>query len=520
MLPLGAANGAPWEGGTDWLSKNEATGVSDDGQLEIVNEAAHAESAGGSKFLSSYQKSSTWALGCGDGPEVVETDEDLTLTAYSEGTSFYDLNLPDGCDVPGRHLIAWMGAEPYDDLVLTMVTRAGWTKLDPTSGSTWFWKRLGGEDGTDPTGYPAEDAVEAIEVDDALSVTPVVCATVLLVENLYDEGSSNPGPHFASNPGVQSADPPALVDQDWDTCSEEQLTLIGIRAEQPVTRDTDDFFAESGTDEKTAPDATLLSLRADWKVAAEQAEDPEAYTVSDMSGLKDTSWTILLRGGKYADPAAGFVASTDREEGPHNQPHMVRIKFKVTDSDNGAYFTYLWQGCVEEGIDKGGGGKIAYIVAGTFINLEGQSQQALGFDLVEGDYYYMLIDLTGDVQRMKVWPITSPIPAAWDQTFAFAAGNNDFAYLALIVEIVAGSGFDIDEIHIGYGTEEGSSGRVYIGIADGSTTQYASPLQWGAGGPKVYVDGYLTQLAGFDASIWLFTFDRAPSYGARIEVEV
>ncbi|RLB44770.1 MAG: hypothetical protein DRH30_00510 [Deltaproteobacteria bacterium] len=81
-------------------------------------------------------------------------------------------------------------------------------------------------------------------------------------------------------------------------------------------------------------------------------------------------------------------------------------------------------------------------------------------------------------------------------------------------------GFEIEEIWIAYAQEAGTSGRIYIGIADGAATQYTSPLQWGAGGPKVYLDGYLTQLAGFDSSDWSFEFDRAPSYGAKIEVEV
>jgi hypothetical protein len=517
-----AENDAPWEGGTTWRTRNDITETPDDGPFVIESNAAHVESPAGSEFRSSWQKGTTWQLGIGDGPEVVSTAEGLTITDGFEGWQGYDLHLPDGCDVPGRHLIAWIGTVPYNDLLLTMVTHAGWTRLDATVGSTWFWKRLGGVDGTDPTGYPEEDAVEAISIFEQApgSVQPIPAATVILVEALYDEGSANPGPEIYSAEAVNDADPPAVGDPNLED-PKDQLTLIGIRAELPVTRDTDDLFAESGTDnEAHVGENEFLSMRADWKVSAQQAEDPDAYTVTDMTGPSDASWTIILRGGVYADPDAGYVPDEELPDGPHSQPHIALIKFRVTDSDNGAYFTYEWHGAVEEGVDIGGGGKIAYIAGGTFINLLGQSGQALGFDLQEGNWYWMRLDFTGEEQRMKVWANGDKMPANWDQSFALADGNDGFAYIVLFAEIVAGTGFDIDEVWIGLSAEAGTSGRVFLGVANGATTVFTSPLHWGAGGPKVYVDGYLTALVGYSSADWSFTFDRAPSFGAKIEVEV
>jgi len=287
-----------------------------------------------------------------------------------------------------------------------------------------------------------------------------------------------------------------------------------------VTRDADDLYAGEDADEETAPDTTLLSLRGDWRVAATAAETPLAYIADDVTGAKDGTWAILLRGGVFEDASVGYVASTTRPEGPHNVPHMARIKLRLTDSDNGAWLTYQWTGCIEEGFDQSGGAKIAHTTGGDFINLAGQGQQALSFALTEEVWYYMLIDLLGSTQRVKVWLATDPMPADWEQEFAFGGGQNGYASLRLEAEVVAGSGIDIEEIHIGYGTDEGTSGRVYLGIADGTSVAYTSPLQWGPGGPKVYLDGFLTVLKAFDSSVWSFTFDRAPSYGTKIEIEV
>ncbi len=520
-IPAGVDTGAPWEGDTAWQSQDDVTGSADDGQLALEDGTAHAESPSGTLFLTSWQQGSEWALGIGDGPTVIGQVSGLTADSYSDPTTTYLLNLPDGCDVPGRHLIAYIAAEPYQDLVTAMVTEAGWTKLLAASGSTWFWKRLGGDDGTAATGIVEADATDSIDVDDVGGVTPVIAATVFLVEGLYDVGTDGtPGPTIAEGTAAGSADPPNVSDPGWTGGSTEMLALTGIQSEAAVTRDVDDLYAGDDADEETAPDSTLLSLRGDWRVAAVAAENPGAYTAAAMAGTKDASYTILFRGGGYQDPSVGFVATVERPEGPHNVPHIVRIKFRVNDSDNGAYFTYQWFGCIEEGQVRGGGGKIAYISSGTWINLIGQGAQALGFDLVEGTYYYMLLDFTGDLQRMRIWAVADPMPAGWDQTFALPGGNDGYGAIKLQVDIVAGTTFDIEEIHIGYETEEGTSGRIYLGIADGSSVAYTSPLQWGSGGPKVYLDGFLTVLKAYDSSDWSFTFDRAPSYGTKIEIEV
>ncbi len=520
-IPDGSLVGAPWAGDTAWQSQSDVTGSADDGQLIIRSGNAHGESPAGTEFLSSWQQGSEWALGIGDGPTVIGQVSGLTVDSYSDPTTTYLLNLPDGCDVPGRHLIAYIAAEPYQDLVTAMVTEAGWTKLLAASGSTWFWKRLGGDDGESATGIVEADATDSIDVDDVGGVTPVIAATVFLVEGLYDVGTDGtPGPTIAEGTAAASADPPNVANPGWTGGSTEMLALTGIQSETAVTRDVDDLYDGDDADEETAPDATLLSLRADSLVAAVAAENPGAYTASSMAGSKDASYTILFRGGGYEDPSVGFVATVERPEGPHNIPHIARIKFKVGGSDNGAYFTYQWYGCVEEGQVRGGGGKIAYIVSGTFINLIGQGQQALSFDLVEDTYYYMLLDFTGDLQRMKVWAVSDPMPAGWDQTFALPGGNDGYAAIELDLEIVAGTTFDIEEIHIGYETEEGTSGRKYLGIADGTTVAYDATMEWGPGGPKIYLDGYLTVLKAFDSSNWSFTFDRAPSYGTKIEIEV
>ena len=511
-----AVTGAPWEGDTAWESQQDVTGSADDGQWAIEANAAHAESASGSEFLSSWQRGTTWEQGLGEGPVLVGQISDATLTSYVNPTSTYEMNLPDGCDVPGRHLIAFLNTEPFHNLT-TEMTAAGWDRLLSFVGSPLFVKRLGGVDGTDPTGYAEADATETITVtDDVPGSPPVLTATVILVEGLYDEGTSNPGLWWTAGSDTD-ASPPTIGDPtgSWvgsETLTNDILALSLIRADQAVTRETaDDLFAGDEADEETG-----ISSRMDWLVTPAAAITPDGYDTDDAS--PDT-WTVLLRGGKYADTTVQWSVATERPEGPHNVPHMARIKFKVTDSDNGAYFTYAWRGCVEEGYDLSGGAKISYVASGTSLGCLGQAQTAIT-DLVEETYYYMLIDLLGDTQRVKVWPVADQMPADWDKEFAFGSGTNLYASIELDIEIVAGTGFDIDEIHIGYGTEEGASGRHYLGIANGTATAYISPLEWGPGGPKVYLDGYLTILKGFDSSDWSFEFDRAPSYGTKIEIEV
>lgn len=512
LLPLGATNGAPWEGGTEWEDKETALGVADDGQLELLSNAAHAESASGSLFLSSFQRGTNWLRQSIDGPVVVGKSEGITLDIYSEGTGFYTLPLPDGCDVVGRWLICFITAPTAEgpaDLDYTMTTRPAepWTNMLGTG--PFYYKEI-------VTPYDPTDATESLEVVDVGSSQPVVNAVVLLVEGLFDTLGALT---VASATDATTADPPNVADPGWSNV-DNLLAITAISANAEITAGPEGY-EEVGTAEAVGGYKTTY-VRMDQLITPVGSDvDPGTYTTDDdMSGDDSTVWTVLVQGGTITDPNGGYVVDIEYPEGPHNRPHIALVKFRVTDSDNGAYFTYTWTGCPEEGNDKSGGAKVAYISSGTFINVAGASQTEIT-DLVEGDWYWMLIDLTGTLQRVKVWPVTGAMPAAWDQTGAFTGGNTEpFSYLAIDVEIVAGTGFDIDEIWIGYPVEEGQSGRAYIGAADGTSVEYTSPVQWGAGGPKVYVDGFLTPLVSFDASDWSMMFDRAPSYGARIEVEI
>jgi hypothetical protein len=518
-LPLGVLVGAPWEGGSLWLGEADlysGDGFTSDGQWQLDDNHARADEG---LEQQSYQVGSTWERATLDDANVVEVAEGLTALSYSEGTSFYELLLPDGCDVPGRHLIAWIAAEPIEDLIAMMVTRAGWTKLLSAAGTTFFWKRLGGADGTDPTGYDAEDAVEEIEVDDTMGVTPVIAATVLLVEGLYDEGTTNPGPTIVEEVNDSSALPDPITPAWGD--GNNVLYMTGIRAEAEITDGPDAPFNESGSGFETWAATTDLGLRADYAVEVEQTMVPETYAVEDdMAGSNDSVWTIAFRaGGSMIDPEGGYVTETERPDGPHNYQHQALIKFRVTDSDAGAFFSYNWLGCVQEGNDIGALARVAYDVTGTTLNVYGVAPVAIT-DLIEGNWYFLLLDMTGDLVRAKIWPEGQFMPANWQTEGAYNTGQDLFAALWLEGITASGSGFEIDDIWIAYPSEEGTSGRAYIGIADGTSVTYQSTLQWTEGGPRVYVDGYVTILKGYDSDNWTFEFDRAPSYGARIEVEV
>ncbi|RLB44769.1 MAG: hypothetical protein DRH30_00505 [Deltaproteobacteria bacterium] len=433
VLPDGLDNGAPWEGGTDWLSA-EDLGFTPDGGLYTIASGRATIPATGDNDLSAYQAGSTWERSQLTDADVVAVAEGLTFVSYADPTSTYLVNLPDGCDIPGRHLIMWIAAEPYDDMYLTMVTRAGWTKLLASSGTTFFWKRLGGADGTDPTGYDATNETESIEVDDYLGVTPVVAVTVALVAGLYDEGSDNPGPWYTSTVNTSGALPDPVTPSWGD--GNDVLYLTAIRAEAEITDGPDAPFNEAGSELKTAPDTTELGMRMDYATDIEQTMVPSTYkTTDDMGGTYDSCWTIALRAGGGINPEGGYVTETARPDGPHNQPHMALIKFRLTDPNvsvyGGIYFTYEWRGSTIEGQPIAGGATIKQQVGDvTTLNCKGQPAGVITA-LVVDDWYWMLVDLTGTVQRVKVWPVNESMPAGWDKEYAFAVSTEETAFIVL-----------------------------------------------------------------------------------------
>ena len=523
----GADSGAPWQGATYWLTAEGAGQTADDGLLGIQSSQAYGfDDTGSPHVYSAWQVGSTWKR-AGRDIEVIATSAGLTRDSYSEGVSYCTLPLPDGCDVAGRHLIAWVNSYPYTDFYDEMIA-AGWTKLLPTSGSTWFFKRLGGEDGDGATGYPATGAEDSLELPDYTggypapwdeASTPDFTAFVFLIEAAYDEGSDNPGLWWQGGGYASSVEPPDFADPSYVDGEFQHLYLTAITSTEEITAGPE--FADGFVYDENLGDNFPIASRADYaEVDEKPPEDSGTYaTEADMSDWWLNSTSLVLRGGGWT-ATSGFVVEEDYPEGPHNVPHIALFHYEFVNDSNGHVTEYGWKGSTDEGIDQSGGVTIDQDNGTTSINLKGQTPWVRSTPLSGSTKYFVLLDMLNGVQKVKIWPADEAMPASWESTYAVQSGDADPAHLYLQTEFNDLGAVWVDDMWIGLGADEGTTGRVYIGIADGTSTSYFSPLPWGAAGPKVYVDGFLTILKSYSSSDWSFEFDRAPSYGARIEVEV
>lgn len=471
------------------------------------------------------------------------------------------INLPDGSDVVGRHLIAYVAAAPYNDMFDAM-TGAGWTKLVPTAGSLWFYKRISGSEG-----YTGTSDTESITVTGA---TVVVAAVVDLLENLYDEYPTNPGPWWVANSGV-TADPedtPSPTSDGWDGEPARAYTLL--ENDGTVITGYPLSYTEVGEDTETG-----VRVRMDARdIAAAAAEDPSTYTTADVT----ISYTLVLRGGGvtgwgaipsggdapwqggnawsittsgsadvYVSSGVGYVditsddttvalaVASDSPDDPSDEPWgpwaagaaEFLVKFRVNplgdtaDANPNTLKLSVFDGsfrmnCIVHLGDNVNWSYMSPDQQRGIVLTSGTSGASLFAPktLAANTWYFLRWDFRSRTMKAKLWAASANEPVAWDVTLSKVDESlPDEASFVITIDANDGMLFSFDSIDATLG-----SGSDLLPPGDGATVTWTI-RPWTPGSLRVYVDGIQTAPASKDRDAGTFTFDRAPDLGAVIRVE-
>jgi hypothetical protein len=507
----------------------------------------------------------------------VDTATGTTDTPNGSDTDI-SVNLPDGSNVVGRHLLMYVSDEwnPVPKDFLSSISADGWTRAG-SSGVNIYQKRIDGTEGWTGTGdtydftYTGDNTISSL-------------AIVALLSNAYDEYPTNPGLFYTFSSSA-TADPDDVFTTSYPGRHATVFTIC--HTDGTAITGGPSGYTQIGSGDT----ATNAEARMDYKTLDEApstsgtAEDPGTYTTSGV----DQSYTLMVRGGGDAYSSAGwgtipegggvdteapweggnewivsevtgsadvYVDGSDGRaditadgtqvsnrlesnapDDPSDEPwgpwaggdaeYLMRWKVNPVGDTADTSANLLETAIVNEGlsvnfrIHLGDAGTYAYQSGGDergIVILQGATASDYVEKTIASDTYYLTrMDFRGTRCRMKLWAASASEPVDWDIDVAKVdASTSDVAYSYWRAYGNDGMDFYVDYIDAVLGAAPGASVTTTLPPGDGTTTTWTI-APW-TGGITVWVDGIQTPVTT-DASAGTFTFDRAPADGAVIRVE-
>jgi hypothetical protein len=486
---------------------------------------------------------------------VIGVAEDLGVN-YVEGDTHITIDLPDGCDVVGRHVFIYLDSHDDSDIQEFMET-AGFTKLLATVGSDWFYRRIDGTEGWTATGEQLNVVL--------LGITPQVAGFAILLEGVYDEYPDNPGPWYVGGLSV-TADPAGVSSPAW--AGAPGIVLTSLRTNGGVISAGPAGYTVIGDYSDID-----INVRGDYKLMVAGAENPGAYTATgaeqthtalirggglvapgigmnlpeppkwearlwDATGLSadwhiEDGWLVLegTEVGGNVDTVSQYGASYDPDgdliedapAGPYDVPHIVRITFVITEGLGGlgtfgVGFEWQWASATHEG--QAGAYSVGIALrptVGWVLIVDGVDYPLADVAVLDTDTVYILeIDFFGG---LKVRVATEE---ALDSTMhiynsLIIAEGLDQSKLALHGFVTAGCKAWVEEIAIlmppaSNETFEG----IFINYGDGATTVFQG-FPTAEGTVQWEVDGILTEPESVDEEDGTVTFDRPLAWLSRVQ---
>ena len=474
---------------------------------------------------------------------------------YSAGNTDLYIDLPDGCDIAGRHIFMYIDAHDDSNLQEDMEA-VGFHKLYAPVGSQWFWCRIDGSEGHTGVGDVLHVSI--------IGATPQVAAVSILLEGVYDEYPTNPGPWVSGGLSF-TADPRFMSSAAF--LGQPAIALTSLCTDGGAIVAGPSGYTEAGLCVDTD-----IAVRVDYKLFPAAAyEDPGPYSAT---GTKRT-WSAMVRGTSVIIPpgigqnlpneprwearyweALGFptdwhlegqqlvmdnsghdtvfehgstydpdgVLMTEVPAGPYDVPHIARITFTLTGSGTallteGCGFIYGWKSAKHEG--QRGAAEVGVAIRPTIgfvVIVDGLDYPVPDLGLVSGETYVLEVDFFGGI-KVRI----APSVEAMDETLhvynsLVIAEGVDRSELSLHGWVATSSLIvAIEEIAILMPPAEGDEFQtLFINYGDGATVTFEGfPTK---NGTAVWtVDGLPTKPVSVDEVAGTVTFDRPIAWLARVE---
>lgn len=489
----GAPQGAPWDGDLAWESPLS----------QIDNIAA---------------------------PLILGYTTGFANVIYSGGNTTAWLAIPDGSNVPGRHVLTWIACEPAVGLDGFMET-AGFRRVGATYGQPVFYRRVDGSEGWTGTGD-----TRMILFD---GVMPQFVASTFLLSGLYDE--CGPGTFDTSCYGLYSAidddasnDPPVVPPISFDGDAAAAFTAL-INDGTAITAGPSGYYGN-------VQDGGIgVRIRADYKNVTAAEVDPGTYT----STATGEAWTLLLRGdsdlspggwdsygldgavffAQEADNAADAIRVTSAGNEVFDGPWAGLMRFRVTTAGSTSAAGTRWLDIGWEAPEEAKTNVRVHLgdpltSAGLRVT-SGVRTAYIAKPIVAATWYGLRWDLRGGQVRARMWVDDTTEPATWDVTVAADPDHlSEIAAATLTIGARLGNHdaspqrLEIDHIQASITPTPGTRVTETFG-GDGATTGFGLAVT-----PysviRAEVDGMIVPDVTTVTNV--VTFDRAPSSGALVSI--